>query len=122
MLAWIIQITIISFIFIFLIHHLIQFFTNTLTVPKVKDLVNKPSKKYESIYEILSKSKNFDENPNIISNNINNTSNSTDIQLLPVINEKDEMKNELKNFLKSQLNTNEISSKNVDSISYYQFK
>jgi hypothetical protein len=46
MLSWTIQITIISLIFILLLHHLFQFFKNTLTVPKVKDLVNSPHKKY----------------------------------------------------------------------------
>jgi hypothetical protein len=137
MLAWIIQITIISFIFIFLVHHLIHFLTNTLTVPKIKDLVNDPSKKYKSIYEIISNSKDLKETTNITNNNIsnnsnsnnsnsnnsnsNNSNNSTDIQLLPVISEKDEMKNELKNFLKSQtiINTN---TDDMGSASFYQFK
>ena len=40
MLSWIIQISLISIIFIFLIHHLIGFFKSTLTVPKIIDLVN----------------------------------------------------------------------------------
>ena len=106
MLSWIIQITIISFIFIFLIDHLIKFFTNTLTVPKIKDLVNNPNKKYESIYEILSHS-NYNDR---IENNKNN---STDILNLPLnissdYNSKEDMKNELKNFLKNQLTMNSL--------------
>jgi len=40
---------------IFLVHHLLLFFKSTLTVPKIKDLVNAPQKKYENIYNILSK-------------------------------------------------------------------
>ena len=46
MLSWVIQITLISIILIFLVHHLINFFKSTLTVPKIKDLVNTSSKKY----------------------------------------------------------------------------
>jgi hypothetical protein len=45
MLSWIIQITVISIILIFLVHHLINFLKSTLTVPKIKDLVNSPTQK-----------------------------------------------------------------------------
>ena len=55
MLYWVIQITVISIILIFLVHHLINFFKATLTVPKIKDLVNSPTQKYENIYNILQK-------------------------------------------------------------------
>ena len=55
MLSWVIQITIISFILIFLVHHLINFFKSTLTVPKIKDLVNTPTQKYENMYNIIQK-------------------------------------------------------------------
>ena len=54
MLSWIIQITLISIIFIFLVHHLILFFKSTLTVPKIKDLVNSPNQKYQHIYDTIS--------------------------------------------------------------------
>jgi hypothetical protein len=125
MLSWIIQITIISFIFIFLIDHLIKFFTNTLTVPKIKDLVNNPNKKYESIYEILSHSKDIRENNN------NNNNSSTDIFSLPLnissdYNSKEDMKNELKNFLKNQLTVDDDISENkkkeILDPEYFQFK
>ena len=122
MLPWIIQITIISFIFIFLIDHLIKFFTNTLTVPKIKDLVNNPNKKYESIYEILSHSKDTSEN----NNNNNNSSSSTDIFSLPLPlnNSKEDMKNELKNFLKNQLTMDSLEDKEKEIFNpeYFQFK
>ena len=39
MLYWIIQTTILSIIFIFVVHYLINFFKSTLTVPKIKDLI-----------------------------------------------------------------------------------
>jgi hypothetical protein len=94
MLSWIVQITIISIVLIFLVHHLINFFKSTLTVPKIKDLVNTPTQKYENMYNIINQNK---------SNNLDLNKEYTLIDLLP---KKDEpnMKNELKNFLKSQLN------------------
>ena len=44
MLSWVIQITVISIVLIFLVHHLINFFKSTLTVPKIKDLVTERQK------------------------------------------------------------------------------
>lgn len=120
MIAWILQITIISFIFIFLVHHLIQFLKDTLTVPKMKDLVNHPNKKYEHIYKILSKENNQTHNKS------QDDETSSEISFLPVQKEQpimqngikndmqNDMKDELKNFLKNQLKSGESSS-------YYQF-
>lgn len=115
MLSWIIQITIISFVLIFLIHHLINFFKSTLTVPKIKDLVNTPVQKYENIYNIINKS-NQKNNMNIYKNN-----DYTLIDLLPksddsVVKNELNMKNELKNFLKSQLNNSNTNNYNYNSI------
>ena len=122
MLAWIIQISIISIIFIFLVHHLFGFFKSTLTVPKIKDLVNSPSQKYQNIFDTISKNTSYTEN--------SYTANSyTAIDLLPSSSmpeqsetanistgidsaTKDMMKDELKSFLKKQLNTNDTSSVN----------
>lgn len=43
----------ISFLLIFLVHHLYMFLMNTLTVPKIKDLVNKPTQQYNDIFATL---------------------------------------------------------------------
>ena len=43
----------ISLTIIYLIHHLYMFFLNTLTVPKIKDLVNKPSEQYDEMFKTL---------------------------------------------------------------------
>jgi hypothetical protein len=107
MITWIIQTTIFSLILIFLIHYLIIYFTNTLTVPKIKYLENDAHKKYESIYNIIAKKNNSDleifEKNNC---DVYNNDSTTDIHSLPInINNTDEMKNELKSFLKNQLNT-----------------
>jgi hypothetical protein len=40
----------ISLLLIALIHYLYGFFKNTLTVPKVKDLVNKPAERYNKMF------------------------------------------------------------------------
>lgn len=78
----------ISLIFIFLVHHIIVFLTSTLTVPKIKDLVNTPTKKYENIFNVITET----------------NKNYTSIDLLPSIdNEPQSMKDELKSFLKKQL-------------------
>lgn len=92
MLSWAIQITIISIILIFLAHHLINFFKSTLTVPKIKDLVNTTNLKYENMYNIINNASDI-KSP---------TKDYTLIDLLPTKNDDSSMKNELKNFLKSQ--------------------
>ena len=51
--SWIIKVTIFSLLLIFLIHYLYTFFKTTLTAPKLKDLVNKPQAKYNTIYNSL---------------------------------------------------------------------
>ena len=103
MLLWIIQITIISIIFIFLVHHLIEFFKNTLTIPKIKDLVNSSSKKYENIYNTIKNNPSPLQNHNHLQN-----TEYTLIDLLPKEPEKEQetnMKSELKKFMKSTLST-----------------
>ena len=92
MLSWIIQITIISIVLIFLVHHLINFFKSTLTVPKIKDLVNTPTQKYESMYNIINS--NTKKHKDISS--LENDKDYTLVDLLPSEPETN-MKNELKN-------------------------
>jgi len=101
MLFWTLQITVISIILIFLVHNLIGFFKSTLTVPKVKDLVNAPAQKYENMLNVLAGS----------SGSSNHSSNAylpppEEEECEPVYNIKpnvSSMKNELKNFLKNKL-------------------
>ena len=120
MFSWILQISIISIIFIFLVHHLLCFFKTTLTVPKMKDLVNSPVKKYQDIFDTISNS-NTNSNTNSNFNKyLPSDSEYTDINLLPTENMNmstsvPDMKDELKSFLKKQLNnsdTNELESAN----------
>jgi len=114
MFSWILQISIISIIFIFLVHHLLYFFKSTLTVPKMKDLVNSPVKKYQDIFDTIAQG-NTNYNKYLPTDN-----DYTDINLLPTDNLNTDnlntnssgiqMKDELKSFLKKQLNSsNEIT-------------
>lgn len=49
MLLWLLKISFISIALILILHYLYSFFKMTLTVPKVKDLVYRPSAKYETL-------------------------------------------------------------------------
>ncbi len=49
MLYWTIQWVIISLVLIMLVHNLYTFFKTNLTVPKVRDLVNKPTQRYDEM-------------------------------------------------------------------------
>lgn len=105
MLFWIFQTSILSIILIFLVHYLINFFKSTLTVPKIKDLVNSPTKKYENIYNIIGNKTSY--------------SDGTDINNMPhEIIPKEEMKTELKNFLKKQLKDTETDSLPENGVNY----
>ena len=57
MFLWILKQVILSLIIIILIHYLYVFFKTNLTVPKIKDLVNRPVKKYKEIYKSLEREK-----------------------------------------------------------------
>ena len=96
MLFWTIQVTIISIILIFLIHHLLVFFKTNLTTPKVKDLVNAPIQKYDAIFNAMNTSANSSAN----AVNINNI--SLEELLPPIQPDPVDMKNELKQFMKKQ--------------------
>ena len=117
MLLWTIQMSILSIILIFLVHHLIVFFKNTLTIPKVKDLVNAPIQKYEEMYEIIHSSKKDERN--IPARTEDATQGGTSIysldELIPKAQQNETplslpneqlktMKDELKFFLKKQMN------------------
>ena len=131
MLSWVIQTTLMSIIFIFVVHYLINFFKSTLTVPKLKDLVNNPSKKYENMYSIINSNNSQNTNQNNTNTYNNNISSNdldfkieyTDADLLPKLEPKveintDSMKNELKNFLKKQANPDNFST-NISALDAY---
>ena len=105
MLLWTIQWIFISLILIILFHYLYLFFKNNLTIPKVRDLVNKPTESYNEIMNTIKSNHN----------NIYNTSSNNGDQL-----NDNAMQDELKNFLNElkkpkadkQMNTNKFSNNN----------
>ena len=132
MLFWILQSMFLSIIFILVVHHLIHFFKTTLTIPKMKDLVNAPTQKYDNIYNIIgnSQSTSLSSLPSLTS--LTSTSSHDASSFLPSSSSHDAssflpssassassssssyssstgdpssflMKNELKHFLKTQL-------------------
>ena len=95
MLPWIIQMSIISLILIILVHYLFTFFKTNLTIPKVKDLVNKPQEQYEKLFDTMNQ------------NNIKHQSPQ----------ENNNMKDELKNYLKELSGTKpEQTKSNVNQM------
>tara|TARA_B100000035_G_scaffold114291_1_gene96886 strand:+ start:4379 stop:4681 length:303 start_codon:yes stop_codon:yes gene_type:complete len=87
MLFWIIQQTIISIVLIISVHYIYIFFKNNLTIPKTKDLVNKPTEQYKEIYNSIKKNKETSQ----------------------------EMKKELKNYLKTLQSKKNTSKKSMET-------
>ena len=91
MIYYILQYAVVSLILISIIHYLYSFFKTNLTVPKVKDLVNRPVGAYKEIYETIEKEK--------LSGRENNK-----IKIGETTQSSQSMKDDLKNFL-SNLNS-----------------
>ena len=108
MLFWTIQVTIISIILIFLVHHLLVFFKTNLTTPKVKDLVNAPTQKYDAIFNAM----NFSAMNTSSANSVNINNISLEELLPPIQPDPVDMKNELKQFMKKQFKENNNNPSN----------
>ena len=111
MFLWSIQIVILSFIFIFLVHHLITFFKNTLTTPKIKDLVNIHTEKYDAIYDVIH---HANKEPIIGDKEREKEKEMIELSSLLPSENPYSMKDELKSFLKKQMQSsphvNELNS------------
>ncbi len=91
---------------------MLSFFKSTLTVPKIKDLVNSPATKYEHIFDTITNANTRENTRNNINSENDNQYSYTDIDLLPtnantndsISTNANAMKDELKHFLKKQLN------------------
>ena len=97
--AWIFKVAVVSFLFIFLLHYLYSFFKTTLTSPKVKDLVNKPMRKYDSIYDSLQNSQGYGyiDDMESVKINMSQVLNSNPLTTQNPV--KQNMKDELKKYL-----------------------
>jgi hypothetical protein len=99
MLPWIIQMSVISLILIVLVHYLFTFFKTNLTIPKVKDLVNKPRKQYEALFDTMKDTTIHHRMPESEYTNMNININEN-VKMDVSKSESISMKNELKNYLK----------------------
>jgi len=100
------QYTLISFILIISVHYIYLYLKDNLTIPKTKDLVEKPKKQYDEIYNTINKKHESVEKTETV--------------------KQMEMKNELKDYLKSLSRnkptdkpgfSNQMSSSNFSSSS-----
>ena len=121
MILWSIKILILSIILIFVSHNLFGFFKDTLTTPKVKDLVNKPQQQYNDIMNTIKKYNNntkqsLSKSVNNV-NNVNTVNNVTQNSKQQTMIDKTQMKDELKHFLNEIKNKPMQSSSNLSSSS-----
>ena len=82
MLLTILQHIILSLTFIVVIHYIYLYYKDILTVPKVKDLVNKPTQQYDEIYKSMNsneKTDNMKEELNSYFKELNNNSAKSEI-------------------------------------------
>lgn len=107
----IIQWSVISLILIVLLHYLYSFFQMTLTIPKIKDLVNRPACAYKEIYETINNDHQTSDtkNNNPINPDVNNSISSGQNQ---------SMKDELKSYLTNLSSAVPTSMNNVSSFEY----
>jgi len=108
---WIIQVTVMSAVFIFLVHHLIQYFKETLTIPKLKDLVDRPKEQYEKINMIIHSSNNGSGSGGSnkyysLDELLPSPSSSNNNETLDGKMDGLSMKNTLKEYMKSQIQDN----------------
>jgi len=94
MFLFVVQSTILSVIFIYIAHSLFLYFRDTMTVPKIKDLVNAPSKQYMDMYGIISKHKSYDD-----ADEYDNGREHEDVRQIVSA----DMKNELTDFFKKKV-------------------
>ena len=119
---WIFKVSILSLIFIFLLHYLYSFFISTLTIPKVKDLVILPQQKYDELFNSL------EQNKSVQGNNGHNGNGNDNLPPLPSLSSSSlpssqSMKDELIRFMKEiggSSGSNSNSNKNdATTISSY---
>jgi hypothetical protein len=104
-----------SLLLIALIHYLYGFFKNTLTVPKVKDLVNKPAQRYNQMFAAINNENDYTQQQNVRQER--NVGQERNVEERNVGQQS--MQAELKNFLNELKKPNivpQISSPNAQTI------
>lgn len=107
MLFWSIKWICISLLLIALVHYLYSFFKNTLTIPKMRDLVNKPLERYKEIYSTIDDKK--------VSSLSSSSSSDALSYPTPVAVGSNDMQNELKQFLDNLHKKDDVVSHSLGS-------
>ncbi len=98
---------IVSIIIIFVVHNIFNYFKNTLTTPKIKDLINKPRNEYDKIKSVINSNSHIDT-----SGRNDNDNTSTEMKSIRNDVDRDNIKSELKDFFK------QLNEEKKDSISF----
>ena len=85
----------VSFIIIFILHNLYFFFKETLTVPKMKDMVKRPQQRYDALFRELRMRNEVSSAAQISTAQIS----AAQISAAATSEANDDMKNELKRYL-----------------------
>jgi uncharacterized protein YerC len=97
---WIAQVVAVSFIIIFILHNLYFFFKDTLTVPKMKDMVKRPQQRYDALFRELRMRNEVSSEAAISEAAISAAAiSAAAISAAPSSEANDDMKNELKRYL-----------------------
>lgn len=87
MFVWVAQWTIISLVLICLLHYLYFFLIDTLTVPKIRDLIHKPLERYNEISSLTCKEPPLDDMHNELRQFLSNISSKDTVDTTPLANE-----------------------------------
>jgi len=98
---------IVSIVIIFVVHNIFNYFKNTLTTPKIKDLINKPRNEYDKIKSVINSNGHIDTTGSNVNDNT-----STEMQNIRNDVDRDNIKSELKDFFK------QLNEEKKDSISF----
>lgn len=112
MFFYILYSAIVSIIIIFVVHNIFNYFKNTLTTPKIKDLINKPRNEYDKIKSVINS--DLDTSIEHIDSTARNSNDNTSTEMQSVRNDvdRDNIKSELKDFFK------QLNEEKKDSISF----
>ena len=102
------QTVFISLIIIFLCHYFFYYLQASFTEPKVKDMINRPNEKYETIMKVVNSQDQKQEQGENEKNNPENTANESD------------MKNELNNFI-NEMTPGEINPGGINPVNSNNF-
>jgi hypothetical protein len=113
---------IVSIIIIFVVHNIFEYLKNTLTTPKVKDMINKPKYEYDKINSVINSRHINNGIPVDNSIPLDTSHDDNNIHKIDTINDnilteqfdKNNIKSELKDFFKQLNNDNGDNRHSLD--------